>query len=88
MKTIFMLSWGIRYERITSRMKRILSLFLILQLCFPSVLAEPSPSRSAVTIDGIRTAFFSEAGAYQQPLEENGSYMYPCFPWRRASSWM
>ena len=60
-------------------MKRILSLLLAaaLLLWAAFVLAEPQPSDAVITIDGVRTAFFDEAGGNLTPIEVDGILYVP-----------
>ena len=46
-------------------------------LLFGCALAEPTASRTAVTIDGMRTAFFDEAGNYLPVMEHEGRLYAP-----------
>ena len=59
-------------------MKRIIALLLALLMvyfiCPAPVTADSNP---VITIDGIRTAFFSTDGTYLPPLEENGLLYVP-----------
>ena len=59
-------------------MRKVLFLLLsLLLLISVGALAEPTPSNVAITIDGVRTAFFDDAGNYLSPLEENGIIYVP-----------
>ena len=60
-------------------MKRILALLLALMLLASSlsVLAEAVPANTAVTIDGVRVAFFDTEGNYLQPVTMNGLLWAP-----------
>ena len=67
-------------------MKRALAVFLILIMLLPSsVLADRAPSAAAITIDGIRTAFFDEAGAYLPPILENGVVYVPLLAFAQSA---
>ena len=61
-------------------MKRLLSMLLLLTFLLPigpAALSEAEPSKASVTIDGIRTAFFSSDGDYLPPLEKDGVVYVP-----------
>lgn len=59
-------------------MKKFTACLLCLLLLFQaSAWADPVPTKTAVTIDGVRAAFFSAEGDYLQPLEENGQVWVP-----------
>lgn len=59
-------------------MKKLTACLLCLILLFQAAAwADPVPTKTAVTIDGIRAAFFSAEGDYLQPLEENGQVWVP-----------
>lgn len=61
-------------------MKRLLSMLLLLTFLLPigpAALSETAPSKASVTIDGIRTAFFSSDGDYLPPLEKDGVVYVP-----------
>ena len=59
-------------------MRKVMVLLLsLLLLITVGALAEPTPSNVAITIDGVRTAFFDDAGNYLSPLEENGIIYVP-----------
>ena len=55
-------------------------LALVMLLLSLPAWAEPVPSRAAITIDGIRTAFFDREGAYLEPLEQDGVLYVPVLP--------
>ena len=57
--------------------KRLIPVFLLLVFLTFGAFSEPVPSNVAITIDGVRTAFFDEAGNYLSPLEENGIVYVP-----------
>ncbi|MBQ8653564.1 MAG: hypothetical protein IJ507_01395, partial [Clostridia bacterium] len=60
-------------------LKKLAALFLTVLLLMTStlVLAEPAQSAAPVIINGVRTAFFDEAGAYLPVMEDNGLVYVP-----------
>ena len=58
-------------------MKKALAILLTILVCCNIASAEPVPSSAVITINGVRTAFFAEDGAYLSPLEEDGIVYVP-----------
>ena len=59
-------------------MKKLLAGLLVLVMMMGSALAEDfTPAASAVTIDGVRAAFFDAGGNYLSPVRKDGEIYVP-----------
>lgn len=56
---------------------RLLALLCAMVLTLGCAFAEPAASRTVITIDGVRTAFFDDAGNYLPAVEANGLLYAP-----------
>ena len=62
--------------------KRFLTCMLVAVLLLTGLAAygEMEPVNAVITIDGVRTAFFTDGGEYLPPLSENGVLYVPVIP--------